>query len=47
VKEQRADLIHREGQSTMWAHGDTGLRYRQHRDGGSSVMLFARLLADL
>jgi hypothetical protein len=40
------ELIHWESQSTTRADGETGLRYQQHRDRGSSVMLFARLRSD-
>lgn len=38
------DLIHWESQSVTRADSDTGLRYQQHADRGSEVILFARLL---
>jgi hypothetical protein len=37
------ELIHWESQSVTRADSDTGLRYRQHVQQGSAVMLFARL----
>jgi superfamily II DNA or RNA helicase/HKD family nuclease len=40
------ELIHWESQSTTRADGETGLRYQQHVELGTSVMLFARLRAD-
>ena len=40
------DLIHWESQSTTRADSETGLRYRQHREVGSAIMLFARLRTD-
>jgi superfamily II DNA or RNA helicase/HKD family nuclease len=40
------DLIHWESQSVTRADGETGRRYRQHVELGSSVQLFARLRAD-
>jgi hypothetical protein len=39
-------LIHWESQSITRADSDTGQRYQQHVQRGSSVMLFARLRAD-
>jgi hypothetical protein len=40
------DLIHWESQSTTRADSETGLRYQQHLERGTSVMLFARLRSD-
>ena len=40
------DLIHWESQSVTRADGATGLRYQQHAQRGSDVLLFARLRAD-
>ncbi len=40
------DLIHWESQSVTREDSETGLRYRQHAQRGSSVMLFARLRGD-
>jgi hypothetical protein len=40
------DLIHWERQSTTRADSDTGLRYQEHVERGTSVMLFARLRSD-
>ena len=40
------DLVHWQSQSVTREDSDTGLRYRQHRQRGSSVMLFARLRTD-
>ncbi len=40
------DLIHWESQSTTRADSEAGLRYQQHRQRGTSVMLFARLRSD-
>jgi hypothetical protein len=40
------DLIHWETQSVTRADHETGLRYQQHAQRGSSVMLFARLRSD-
>jgi len=37
------DLIHWESQSVTRADSETGLRYQQHADRGSEVILFARL----
>jgi hypothetical protein len=40
------DLIHWESQSVTRADGETGRRYREHNQIGSSIMLFARLRSD-
>jgi superfamily II DNA or RNA helicase/HKD family nuclease len=40
------DLIHWESQSTTRANSGMGGRYQQHREQGSSIMLFARLRSD-
>ncbi len=40
------DLIHWESQSVTRADSETGRRYQQHVERGSSVMLFARLRSD-
>ena len=40
------ELIHWESQSTTRADSDTGRRYQEHVQRGSSVMLFARLRND-
>src|SRR4029079_12042476 len=40
------DLIHWESQSVTRADSETGGRYQQHGQLGSSVMLFARLRSD-
>lgn len=40
------DLIHWESQSTTRADSETGRRYREHRERGTSIMLFARLRAN-
>ena len=40
------ELMHWESQSVTRAESETGLRYRNHADMGSSVMLFARLRQD-
>jgi hypothetical protein len=40
------DLIHWESQSVTRAESETGRRYRQHGQLGSSIMLFARLRSD-
>jgi superfamily II DNA or RNA helicase/HKD family nuclease len=40
------DLIHWESQSVTRADSETGQRYQQHGQHGSSVMLFARLRSD-
>ena len=40
------ELIHWESQSVTRADSETGLRYREHAQRGSSVMLFARERAD-
>jgi superfamily II DNA or RNA helicase/HKD family nuclease len=40
------ELIHWESQSVTRADSETGLRYQQHVQFGSSVMLFARLRSD-
>lgn len=40
------ELIHWESQSATRASSDTGLRYQQHEQRGSDVMLFARLRTD-
>ncbi len=37
------DLIHWESQSVTRAESETGLRYRQHVERGTTIMLFARL----
>lgn len=39
-------LIHWESQGPVRADSETGLRYQNHANGGSSVLLFARLHAD-
>jgi uncharacterized protein DUF3427 len=39
-------LIHWESQSVTRADSETGQRYQQHGQHGSSVMLFARLRSD-
>ncbi len=41
-----SDLIHWESQSITRADSDTGRRYREHSQMGTSVMLFARERAD-
>lgn len=40
------DLIHWESQSVTRADSETGRRYQQHAELGSSIMLFARLRSD-
>lgn len=40
------ELVHWESQSTTRADSETDLRYRQHRERGTSIMLFARLRTD-
>jgi hypothetical protein len=40
------ELVHWESQSVTRADSETGLRYREHAQRGSSVMLFARERAD-
>jgi hypothetical protein len=40
------DLIHWESQSTTRANSGMGGRYQNHREQGSSIMLFARLRSD-
>lgn len=40
------ELIHWESQSTTGADSETGLRYQQHVERGTSIMLFARLRSD-
>jgi superfamily II DNA or RNA helicase len=40
------DLIHWESQSVTRSESETGRRYQQHRQQGSSIMLFARLRSD-
>ncbi len=40
------ELIHWESQSSTRADSETGRRYRDHVQGGSSIFLFARLRAD-
>lgn len=40
------DLIHWESQSVTRAESETGLRYQQHLQRGTSVMLFARRRSD-
>lgn len=40
------DLIHWESQSVTRADGETGLRYQQHAQQGSDIMLLARLRVD-
>lgn len=40
------ELIHWESQSITRENSETGLRYQQHAQRGSQVMLFARLRAD-
>jgi superfamily II DNA or RNA helicase/HKD family nuclease len=40
------DLIHWESQSVARSEGETGRRYQQHVQLGSSIMLFARLRSD-
>lgn len=40
------DLIHWESQSVVRADSETGLRYQNHEQSGSSILLFARLRAD-
>jgi superfamily II DNA or RNA helicase/HKD family nuclease len=40
------DLIHWESQSVTRADSETGRRYQEHFQRGSSIMLFARLRAD-
>ena len=40
------DLIHWQSQSVTRADSDTGRRYQQHKELGTSVMLFARLRTD-
>jgi hypothetical protein len=40
------ELIHWESQSNTRAASPTGLRYQQHKQRGSSVMLFARVSTD-
>ncbi|MCB9902860.1 MAG: DUF3427 domain-containing protein [Planctomycetes bacterium] len=40
------ELIHWQSQSVTRADSDTGLRYQQHAERGTSVMLFARLRTD-
>ena len=40
------ELIHWESQSVTRADSETGLRYQQHAQNGSDVMLFARLSTD-
>jgi hypothetical protein len=40
------ELIHWESQSVTRADSETGLRYQQHVQRGSSIMLFARLRTD-
>ena len=40
------DLIHWESQSVTRADSETGRRYQQHSQNGSSIMLFARLRSD-
>ncbi|MCU0655001.1 MAG: DUF3427 domain-containing protein [Polyangiaceae bacterium] len=40
------ELIHWESQSTTRAGSETGMRYQQHAQRGSRVMLFARLRSD-
>jgi superfamily II DNA or RNA helicase/HKD family nuclease len=40
------DLVHWESQSVVRADSDTGQRYQQHAEHGSSIMLFARLRDD-
>jgi superfamily II DNA or RNA helicase/HKD family nuclease len=40
------DLIHWESQSVTRADSETGQRYQQHGQHGSSIMLFARLRSD-
>jgi hypothetical protein len=40
------DLIHWESQSVTRSESDIGVRYRNHLQQGTSVMLFARLRSD-
>jgi superfamily II DNA or RNA helicase/HKD family nuclease len=40
------DLVHWESQSVTRAESETGRRYQQHAQLGSSIMLFARLRSD-
>ncbi len=40
------DLIHWESQSTTRADSETGRRYREHAQRGTSIMLLARLRTD-
>jgi hypothetical protein len=40
------DLIHWESRSVVRSEGETGRRYQQHVQLGSSIMLFARLRSD-
>lgn len=40
------DLIHWESQSMTRADSETGRRYQQYAEHGSSIMLFARLRSD-
>ena len=40
------ELIHWESQSTTRANSETGRRYREHAQRGTSIMLFARLRSD-
>jgi superfamily II DNA or RNA helicase/HKD family nuclease len=40
------ELIHWESQSTTRADSETGIRYQQHVERGTSIMLFARLRSD-
>lgn len=40
------ELIHWESQSTTRADSDTGLRYQQHVQRGTHILLFARLRSD-
>ena len=42
----RRDLVHWESQTTTRSASKTGMRYQQHAQLGSEVMLFARVRAD-